>query len=184
MRRYAALYGGGAVAGSLLTATVLAALGSLLGRVLPAASAAVLGGLAGGLIIVERLLVASGTHRGLLPENRRLIPRSTLLEHGGPGVVSFGFQMGLGWKAYVPVAGPYLVAIFVVQSPPTLLSIGALSLGFGLGRTLPLLVGALTTGLSARRTRLVLAERASRPWPGFVLALGTAACLLASEVTM
>lgn len=156
--------------------------GLLLARVTTSPAVATVGAGLATFVIIERFLAAAGLIRGLLPENRRLIPQTTLLRHGARGVVFFGFQMGLGWKAYLPVAGPYLIAMFLVVHPSPATLAGCIALGFGFGRALPLLVAAMTSDLAARRDRLAMAERLSRPWLGLGFAIATAACLLASSL--
>lgn len=89
-----------------------------------------------------------------LPERRHQIPRETFDGSPRGAALRFAFELGLGFRTYVPAASPYaLVAGLVLINGPDLtmavLSTAAAAVGFGLGRA------RVVAGHALRRTAAV-----------------------------
>ena len=132
--RAAVVYLAGAVAGALLSASLLGLAGGLLRGAhgdrpwltVPAFAAVA------GMAWLRQL------RPGLvwLPENRRQVTQAVLGRGPVHGAAQFGFEMGTGVRTFMTSASPYLLASWLVLfATPWALLVSAL--GFALGRGLP-----------------------------------------------
>jgi hypothetical protein len=78
-----------------------------------------------------------------LPETRRQIPASVLLGSVASGAWRFGLALGTGVRTYAPSAAPYVLAVAIVLARPSLGTVAAASVGFGLGRGLPMVAALI-----------------------------------------
>jgi hypothetical protein len=75
-----------------------------------------------------------------LPEARRQIPAEVFGGGLVRGAYRFGFELGTGVRTYIPSPAPYLLLLTLLFGQLTLGSALLITLGFGLGRALPLMV--------------------------------------------
>ena len=80
------------------------------------------------------------------------------------GYLQFGFEMGLGVRTYLTSASPWVLAAGLVLLPAPSLLILAASLGFALGRFLPVVVSGLgrESSLWVRVGLVLFSKRAGR----------------------
>lgn len=165
-----------------------------LGAVLGASLTALLAWLASGFLEpVDRLvrlvavLVTAGivwaaksgplVGRFRLPEARRQIPAEVFGGSLVRGAWRFGLEMGTGMRTYVPSIAPYVLFIGLVLARPTLAETLLVALGFGMGRTLPLLIAARPGRHLVAATRMLrLADHRMARWStGLAVLIGVAA---------
>lgn len=85
------------------------------------------------LYVVAVLLFLETINRGKgLPQRRRLVPQSIVGREPNIGALQFGFELGLGFRTYIPSALPYALVVLAVSSGfgPSVLG----GIGFALGR--------------------------------------------------
>lgn len=75
-----------------------------------------------------------GFVRVWVPQNARQIPQDVLQRNVVRGSLQFGFELGTGVRTYVSASTPYVLAIALLLSSPSLLVAVAAGVGFGLGR--------------------------------------------------
>ena len=103
-----------------------------------------------------------------LPQNRRMIPRSRFRSRAVLGFFWFGVELGTGVRTFLPTPAPHLIASLTVLGLLAWPNLLAISVGWGLGRTVPLFLhgtsfhehGILTvslTSIQARRFTLLAA---------------------------
>lgn len=113
---------------------------------------------AGVVILVlgtSAVLRDAGILKLSLPENRRLIPQHSFSGSAVRGTARFSFELGTGVRTYLNATGPYLLALAILLLSPSPKTLIVIALGFGVGRTLPLMViAAGTPALSAMITRV------------------------------
>lgn len=125
-----ASYGGGAIGGGALIASLLWLSGGLFEPLSRPTKLWIL--VAAALIGVAR---DARIVRFPLPQNRRLVPQTVFGRGRIRGPLQFGFEMGTGLRTYISSTAPYVLALAV---PLLARSIGAALLagaGFGLGRS-------------------------------------------------
>jgi hypothetical protein len=125
----------GLLIGGAVSATVLWLLSGL-AEPLPRA-AAVLAMLVAALLGVLR---DAKLIRIPLPQNARQVPQSVLQRGLVGGGLQFGFELGTGVRTYVSSTAPYVVALALLLSRPSLPTAVAVGLGFGAGRAITALV--------------------------------------------
>lgn len=136
-------YTGGAIAGALLSATVLIVLNGLLSP-LPVAVRATVAVCAVALL----LLRAVGLLCLDLPQRRVQIPRETFGMQPTRSAFRFAFELGTGVRTYITASAPYGLAAVVVLCLPAdlggaVLASAAAALGYGLGRSVVVATQAL-----------------------------------------
>lgn len=75
-----------------------------------------------------------------LPETRRQIPVEVFHRGWIRGAYRFGFEMGTGVRTYVPTVAPYVLLLALLLGRFGLGAAILIAIGFGIGRTVPLLV--------------------------------------------
>lgn len=130
-------YLGGAIIGATLTATFGWLLGGFL-EPFPAPARAVL--LGAGALYVWAAKHGPLSSRLKLPESRRQIPSAVFAGSLVRGAYRFGLEMGTGIRTYVPSFAPYVLLLALVLARPTLGEALLIAAGFGLGRTIPLMI--------------------------------------------
>lgn len=125
----------GAVAGALATATGLFVLAGLTSPIPQGIRAAVTAAL-----LAPLLVRCAGVIRLPLPERHHQIPREVFGTSPRRSAFRFAFELGLGFRTYVPATAPFAVAIalvFLTGSPQPNGWLYALcaAIGFGIGRS-------------------------------------------------
>lgn len=127
----------------------LFSVGLLLGGVVSALALFLLSGLGSLVPLTWRHLVVlaiavvgalrdAGVVRFWLPQNTRQVPQDVLQRHLWRGSLQFGFELGTGVRTYVSATAPYVVALALLLSSPSVWVAVATGLGFGLGRAVTL----------------------------------------------
>ena len=75
-----------------------------------------------------------------LPEARRQIPAEVFGDTLTRSAFRFGFELGTGVRTYIPSPAPYILLLALIVAHLPLGITVMVGLGFGLGRTVPLLV--------------------------------------------
>lgn len=164
-------YLAGAIVGATLTAILAWLLGGFLEPLPATARIALLGG---GALYVWAAKHGPLAHRLKLPESRRQIPSALFAGSLVRGAYRFGVEMGTGMRTYVPSFAPYVLLLALIVARPTLGQALLIAVGFGLGRTVPLMVSlrpedqALMTRDFLRGTVYRLAQTAT----GLVVVVG------------
>jgi hypothetical protein len=165
----------GAVAGGVITATLAWSLSGL-PRALPQSVRwAVL-----TLVVLVALSRDLRLLRIPLPQRSRQVPRDAFDRSFLRGAMRFGFELGLGFRTYLPSALPYVLLASILLVVPDYRTALLGGIGFGLARGL-VPVFRVSTGdpawgeLSGARGRLFNAIA----WGSFVT-VGTAAALSAA----
>ncbi|MBM7784018.1 hypothetical protein [Tenggerimyces flavus] len=89
-------------------------------------------------IAVVGALRDAGVVRFWLPQNTRQVPQDVLQRHLWRGSLQFGFELGTGVRTYVSATAPYVVALALLLSSPSVWVAVVTGLGFGLGRAVTL----------------------------------------------
>jgi hypothetical protein len=165
--RIAAAFFAGTTGGALLSALTLWALSGFFAVLDPRVR---LGALAAGAALIWVLKENPGALPFSLPETKRQIPAQVFGQRLDRAALVFGFQLGTGVTTYVSAAAPYAFAwLLFVGWLPLGLALSA-ALGFGLGRTLPLLT-PLSVARSGPIGSAFLPAAAADPRVAFLLVL-------------
>ncbi len=127
----------------------LFSVGLLLGGVVSALALFLLSGLGSFVPLTWRHFVVlavavvgalrdAGVVRFWLPQNTRQVPQDVLQRHLWRGSLQFGFELGTGVRTYVSATAPYVVALALLLSSPSVWVAVATGLGFGIGRAVTL----------------------------------------------
>ena len=81
-----------------------------------------------------------------LPENRRQIPAEVFGQGFVRGAYRFGFELGTGLRTYLPSPAPYLLLLVILLGRPSFGDTLLIALGWGLGRSVPLMVQLTAAG--------------------------------------
>ena len=137
-------YVAGTVSGALLTGLVLWVLSGFAAPLPPAVRV--------WLLVVAALTVLSAKLGWLpltLPESRRQIPAQVFGGSLRRGAYRFGLELGSGVRTYIPSPAPYVLALALILAQPRLGDALLASVGFGVGRGLPLVIGLSSPGRRA-----------------------------------
>jgi hypothetical protein len=105
-----------------------------------------------------------------LPQNSRQVPQEVLYRGMRSGALQFGFEMGTGVRTYVSASAPYVVAIALLLTRPSLAVALATGVGFGTGRAATALL-RVASGLSIDAWNARLRTRLRWLVPGSALAV-------------
>ena len=136
-------------------------LGTALGGLSIGLSLFVLGGLLSGVPLSLRaaVFVAVSAFCALveldlvqreLPQRKKMIPPDRFELGVRRGLAVFGFELGLGFRTYVPHVGPYLVASAALLVSPQIETVIILATGWALGRGMIVLLRVLAGGQDDR----------------------------------
>jgi hypothetical protein len=122
------------------------------------------------------------TKRGLvpgfsLPESRRQIPAEVFGGGLARGALRFGFELGTGFRTYVPALAPYVLLLVLLIGRPTVSAALLIGLGFGFGRAVP-----IAFQFASPRGREPGA--AAPPVPAMLTSPATALLILAGAMTL
>lgn len=99
-----------------------------------------------GLAVFAAVVIDVLGKADALPQNRRQIPKQVFSGDVLRAAGQFGFEMGLGTRTYVSTSAPYLLAFSVVMLGPGAAHLAMATTGFGLGRSMVLLLRAASGG--------------------------------------
>jgi hypothetical protein len=153
-----AAFAAGASLGGLATLTVAHVLGGLVSWI-PSA------GRVGALTVASVVVLAQtlGLAAVPVPQRRAMIPIERFDRRQGAAQFLFGLELGSGLRTYLPSLAPHLVAAFALAHVVPVWGLPVLAVGWGVGRSLPLIArlgdgrrGGWTgqAALSARATRV------------------------------
>lgn len=118
--------------GAAVVAGGLTAVGAILGVVVPLGVRLGVAVVLLGVLAVFELMGRADR----LPQNRRLVPPTIMAADADAGPLQFGFEMGTGLRTFAPSALPLATVVVALLWAPGGLEWLALTLGFGLGRSL------------------------------------------------
>ena len=128
-----AAFAAGASLGGLATLVVAHVLGGLVSWV-PAGVRAGAVAVAGVVVLAQALGVADVP----VPQRRAMIPIGRFDRRAGAAQFLFGLELGSGLRTFLPSLAPHLVAAFVLAHVVPLWGLPVLAVGWGVGRSLPL----------------------------------------------
>jgi hypothetical protein len=110
-----------------------------------------------------------GTFR--LPENRRQIPAEVFGRGFVRGAYRFGLELGTGLRTYLPSPAPYLVLLLILLGRPAFGDTLLIALGWGLGRSVPLMVQLTAAGRTGATAAFMLGKARYGPLKASALVL-------------
>lgn len=123
----------GATAGGIVTGSLFFLLGGLIQWFPAVIRSCMLCGLVGAAVWLSRR-----KRRVRLPQRQVMIPPTRFAGSLRSGFLLFGFELGLGFRTIIPSVGPYLAAAAVLLLSESLTDVMLISLGWGVGRSVPL----------------------------------------------
>lgn len=122
----------GLIAGGLVTAAPLGVLGES-GSNLPLWLRV---GLFGVMATIALGTDTGVIRRQVLPEPKRQIPQSVFQKGLVPAGLRFGFELGLGWRTFIPRSAPYALLAWLVTIGGSLSTALWAGVAWGIGRSL------------------------------------------------
>jgi hypothetical protein len=171
-----------------LPGLVAFAAGASLGGLATLLAAHVLGGLvswvpvgarvaAVAVLAVATLAQALGVGPVPVPQRRAMIPIGRFDRRSGAAQFVFGVELGTGLRTYLPSLAPHLLAACALAHVVPLWSLPVLAVGWGVGRSLPLVARLGDGRRGGWAGQPTLTARAARV--GTVMTVASAALLLA-----
>jgi len=128
-----AAFAAGASLGGLATLVVAHVLGGLVAWVPFGVRVGAIA--AAGVVVLAQAL---GVGAVPVPQRRAMIPIGRFDRRAGAAQFLFGLELGSGLRTYLPSLAPHLVAAFALAHVVPLWGLPVLALGWGVGRSLPL----------------------------------------------
>ena len=75
-----------------------------------------------------------------LPDSRKMIPPSRFRRGLLLGGFLFGAELGVAFRTRIPTVGPYVLAATLIFQAESALHVAAIAVGWGVGRSVPLLM--------------------------------------------
>ncbi len=170
-----AAFTAGATLGGLATLTVAHVLGGLVSWV---PSTVRVGAVAAAGVVV--LAQALGVAVVPVPQRRAMIPIGRFDRRQGAAQFLFGLELGSGLRTYLPSLAPHYVAAFALAHVVPLWGLPILAVGWGAGRSLPLVARLGDARRGGWAGQAALTRRAARV--GGVAAVATGGLILLAGI--